>query len=206
MNPWTDIFPSEVSGVPIRDFVRKNILPRPRDLIYFVQHALEPAVNGSRTTVTPDDIEIGLKEYSGFAISQMISEYKTEHPWLRQVVSSFAGGRPEMSLQRLQHHLRSIDVSGTLSIREMTAQLVRVGFLGIVKGTGEPMYADSLNGGRTLAQKVMVHSRAKDVTLVIHPVYRRHLGIDAGDRISRRRTLLDILERAIGLSERRGIR
>ena len=53
---WDYIFPEEVVGVSVEEFIFRTVLPRPRDLIHLVSTAVSSAINGAHGTVLPEDL------------------------------------------------------------------------------------------------------------------------------------------------------
>jgi hypothetical protein len=41
---WAKYFPEKITGIPIKDYFLQNIIPRPRDIIFFIKYALSNAV------------------------------------------------------------------------------------------------------------------------------------------------------------------
>lgn len=46
---WKQYFCSDVSGIPVKDYLLQRVLPRPRDLVYLVKEAIGTAVNRKHT-------------------------------------------------------------------------------------------------------------------------------------------------------------
>ena len=61
---WERYFCDSVAGVPIKTYLLEHILPRPRDLLFFVKSALSMAVNRKHTRVGENDVLDAEKEYS----------------------------------------------------------------------------------------------------------------------------------------------
>lgn len=174
---WEDIFSPTADGVPVSQWIWERILARPRDLIHFVRKALEVAINSGHDEVQASDLHVALKEYSGFALSQVISEYLAETPWLQPMVSSLVGEAGAFSLDQLERMLRKTNklVRSGVSERDMATRLVQVGFLGIRTDDNEVQYAYKFGDSMTLQDKVRYEARPRALQLVVHPVFKAHL-------------------------------
>ena len=53
---WSHFFVSQVEGVPVKQYLIENSLPRPRDMIYLVRTAIAFAVNRGHSRVDADDL------------------------------------------------------------------------------------------------------------------------------------------------------
>ncbi|HKV91224.1 MAG TPA: hypothetical protein VJW20_01610 [Candidatus Angelobacter sp.] len=68
---WELFFAPNVRGIPTWEYISSRILPRPRDLIFFVKSALQSAVNKGRPRVEESDFVDGEKQYSRYAIESL---------------------------------------------------------------------------------------------------------------------------------------
>jgi len=75
---WEKYFCSHVESAPIKDFVLENILPRPRDIIYFMREAITSAKNCKHSIVEEKDMLYARKRYSQYAIDTVIAESRFE--------------------------------------------------------------------------------------------------------------------------------
>jgi len=65
---WGTYFCSSVRGQAVRDYIYSTILPRPRDLVFFVKAAIATAVNRGQGSVREADILDAEKQYSQYAL------------------------------------------------------------------------------------------------------------------------------------------
>ena len=175
-NPWESLFPAMVQGSPVREWIRMNVLPRPRDLIHFVRKAMELAINRNHTVVDEQDMLDAVRSYSGFATQQAIAEYHAEYPWVSDIVPSFAGQPDRWTLRQLTRFLGDMARSNEFGVpvRDMIVALVELGMLG-VEFNGKVKYATTMQDSLLLAEKVRGHPIANSLWLVIHPAMQSYL-------------------------------
>ncbi|WP_374713191.1 P-loop ATPase, Sll1717 family [Symbiobacterium terraclitae] len=178
-DPWQTFFCPEVDGVPTRDWIFRNVLPRPRDLIKYLNTCIEVAVNRDHKRIEADDLKEALKSHSSFALKQVLAEYKAEEPWLQQALYSFMGTRSEWSFKALTDHLTALHLDRGLpqDVRDAIATLVAVRFMGVKLASGEVRHASTYEDGIVLREKVRVTPVESPLGFVIHPVFHAHLGI-----------------------------
>lgn len=71
---WRELIVSDYGALPIRDFLIQNIIPRPRDIIYFFTTIKNIAVSRGHTKIEEVDIQKGFKEYSNWLFTSVIVE------------------------------------------------------------------------------------------------------------------------------------
>jgi hypothetical protein len=179
---WLDFFTPKVKGVSTREWLYKNVLPRPRDLIHFVQKAIEWAINRGHSEIEEEDLLIAHKYYSGFALKQIVAEYKAEKPWLADVTDSFVGKTDSWAFQMLMEHiaLNSPDKDEN-TIRHIIADLVSVGFLGVKYPRQNVEYVVSIQRSLLITSRVRNQPLDDNTEFVINPVFCDHLKIVSGN-------------------------
>ena len=195
IDPWMELFPPSMDGVPIKKWICTNILPRPRDLIRFVSNAMDSAYDHGHTEIDAEDLLDALRAYSAFALNQMTAEYQAECPWISSTTSSFSGTYAMWDFRSLCRHLDRVSrtLGNLIDAREMVVRLVKSGFLGLSLSNLDTRYSRTVQDSITLEGKVRAHPKDSPLALVIHPVYRNHLGITA----ARPLTLSERIGRAV---------
>lgn len=177
---WEDFFVKDINNIPIKEWLYSNVLPRPRDLIHFVQKSIGNAVNRDHDRIEETDLLTASETYPGFAHEQIISEYKAEKPWLQIAVSSLAGKPNVWSFSSLMSHLKiflehvELDENG---VRGVINDLIRIGFIGIQFEDNKIQYADTVSNSIKLRTVIMNRPIGQPLDLVIHPVFYTHLNI-----------------------------
>lgn len=179
-NIWSEFFVKTINNIGIREWIYSKVFPRPRDLIHFVQKSIEYAINRDHEKILEADLDSAAEYYPGFALEQIISEYKAEQPWLQKAIHSFMG-KPDkwefvILLNHLESYLRdSFDLDKNL--RRVVADLIGIGFLGVQITTNKIRYAETVAQSRTLRAMIMGHPIEEPLNLIIHPVFYLYLSI-----------------------------
>jgi hypothetical protein len=198
MDPWKELFPEKIQSQDTRRWIYDRILHKPRDLIRFVRRAMQAAGDHRHQEVTEEDLQLALRDYSEWAVTQAIAEYKTENPWLHRAIASLMGTVEVHDLRDLEVHLKQAlsDAENPIPPRVAVQKLVQAGILGVGIGQ-EVRFAETIQDGITLRHKVETHPWHQPLLMYIHPALHPHLGIAKGSR--RPRSLLRrMLEKVVG--------
>lgn len=74
INFWEKYVIQRVNGVSTKKFIMSCILPRPRDLIFFLNNAKSKAVSRGHSMIIEDDFLSAYKEYSGWVFQSVLVE------------------------------------------------------------------------------------------------------------------------------------
>jgi len=88
---WENLFESTVVGVPVRDFIIRYTLPRPRDVIYLVKEAVAVAVNRGHARVEAADLLTARESYSRYVFGSVLAEDDPQKQHMEAVLFEFAG-------------------------------------------------------------------------------------------------------------------
>lgn len=86
---WERYFVPTVRGLPTWEYLALRMLPRPRDLIYFVKAALQNAVNRGHARIEDSDLVDGERQYSRFALNALIVEAAVRIPTVEDLLTHF---------------------------------------------------------------------------------------------------------------------
>ena len=185
-DPWNTFFKWENRNMPLTEWLYQSVLPRPRDLIRFIQKAIEIAISHNHSEIQVDDLENASISYSGFALEQIIAEYKVEAPWITDFLYSFMGEHHVFSFNDLVKKIRKHSV-GKLSqnmIIERIVTLISINYMG-VKLNGSPViYAYNVQENSKLCSIIKNATLNKETLFIIHPVFHKHLNINMMKPIS----------------------
>lgn len=182
-NVWETFFKWNNKEILLTDWLYKSVLPRPRDMIRFIQDAIEIAINREHTEIHEDDLDCALNSYSAFALNQIVAEYKAEEPWIEDFSNSLTG---EKSILPYTSLITKIKQNGTelLELQQIINRiitLISINFLG-VKLNGSPInYANNIQESNKLKSIIRNTALSNQVQFVIHPVFYRHLNIRKED-------------------------
>ena len=148
---WEKLFPEEVVGVPTFDFITRTTLPRPRDVIYLVQSAINIAVNRGSEVVTADDFLKARSGYSDFVFKSVLAEDDPRKGRLEAVLFEFAGSPRTLQSDDIDLRLSRAGVDS--SDREFYINLLcDINFLGIRVSNGSYRYPENEDERRNLRE------------------------------------------------------
>ncbi|WP_424185298.1 P-loop ATPase, Sll1717 family [Actinokineospora sp. G85] len=146
---WGEIFPERVGGEPVAHYLMSRVLPRPRDVIQFLNQCRDTAYSHGHRRIEPADVEAATRVFSRWKTLDLAKEYGVRFPFLGPVVSQFRDGTYQWDREELADVLRPLweplgaqfpGYADLLRADVMTELLFRVGFLGVARG-GEFEYA-----------------------------------------------------------------
>lgn len=167
---WKRYFCERVRGLPPREYFATRILPRPRDLVFFVKAAMAMAVNRNHASVTQEDILDSEKQYSQFAFGNVLIENAVTTDRMEDVVYEFVGCSPSLNEEEVVSKLTSAGVSDAQGMIEL---LCAVSFLGLETRKDRFRFVDDPQEYRKalkLAQQVARHQR-RSLRYQIHPAF-----------------------------------
>jgi hypothetical protein len=132
---WDSLFCSEVDGTPTRDFLFNNILPRPRDLIWFARTAIAEAQNRAHSSVEEEDILSARMQYSLYALRQVIDEGSQTVASLSSIMACFLGAPAVVTRDFILDAAKESGASEEGADQIITL-LVAMGFLGVEVESG----------------------------------------------------------------------
>ncbi|MBI2303646.1 MAG: hypothetical protein HYU86_02730 [Chloroflexi bacterium] len=138
---WQQLFPEEVVGLPTREFIVRNTLHRPRDVIYLVREAMARAVNQGRQVVTPEDFLNARQKYSQYVFNSILAEDDPRRGKLEAVLYEFAGAPREMSRSQVASRIKRSGVDES-DVDFYLNLLCDVNFLGIQTTSGFSFASD----------------------------------------------------------------
>ena len=175
---WEALFPGEVDGVPVRDFLLASTLPRPRDVIFFLRSAVSKATNRGHSTVMEHDLRDARREYSHYAFEAVQAEDDPARGKLQEILYEFAvAGETIVTAPTIQTRLAQAGVA-IQDTEDYINLLCDIGFLGI-SGPSEFVYpADEME--RTHQRRLASLSARRadtDEVFEINPVFHPELQI-----------------------------
>ncbi len=176
---WETLFCEEISGLSPSEFIVSNVLPRPRDVIYFCNSALARAVDRDHPRIEEADLQSAMQSYSQYAYEALLVENGVTVAELADALFAFLGARAVLSRREVVELL--VD-AGVLAdrVQVIVDKLITSYFLGIEVTSGVfeyPEVGTQLDRARRLASR---HQHSIDDQLVrVHPAFRDFLGITA---------------------------
>ena len=175
---WRELFPAEVVGLPVFEFLTANTLARPRDLIYLVKEAIASAVNRGHAAVTDDDLLEARRRYSEYAFRSLLAEDDPTKGHMEAVLYEFAGakrilGEPEVRTRIEMAGVEGIEVPFYLDL------LCDVTFLGIQTADGHRFCTDE--GDRKMLREValrLAQNESREQSYEINAAFYQVLQIE----------------------------
>jgi len=157
---WDRFFVEDVNGVPIKTFIMKRILSRPRDLVFFVKSAVAKAVNRNHTKVEEADLVEAEKEYSQYALETIIVENGIRFGSLENILYEFAGAQQFVTEHELKTYFSRADVNAS-DFDELIAHLCELSFLGLEVDADDFRFAEDSQDFQKLAAQQRKHHGIK---------------------------------------------
>jgi hypothetical protein len=160
-----------------------RVLPRPRDILYLTNAALETAVRHRHTKVKESDVLDAEKQYSQFAFSVLLVEGGADIPNLEDVLYEFAGEDEVMTLPDVHEALRRGKVSDA-AMDAVVEEFAALSFLG--RETREDVfeYAENPRDLKRISAiaRRFAASHSRELRFRIHPAFQAYLDITAEDK------------------------
>ena len=151
-------------------FVERTLM-RPRDLLQFLNRAIDVAINRGHDRVEGEDILQAEKSYSEDILLATMFEILDTHPEYKDILYTFQGAPSSMSLDEVQDRLREAGATNGSTVE----LLVWFGFLGVSAPTfPDVKYAYSVQDN---IRRLMYPLENLDGMLVVHPAFRAALDI-----------------------------
>lgn len=142
---WSEVLPPRIRGEKAQDYVLARTLPRPRDMIQFLNAMRDAAFEGDHTRIEESDAVSATLRFSQWKLQDLAKEYLITYPFLDRLLLIFQNTgylvtrtSVARALEPLMETLRrlfpgyvdSMDADNVVDI------LYAVGFLGVKRGSG----------------------------------------------------------------------
>lgn len=126
---WDRFFCRTIKDAPTKEYLMSHIIPRPRDAIFFVKHAIAEAVNRGHALVEEQDFLSAEKKYSEYALQSLMTEYVAGEIDIEALFYALVGRKGILLRSDLESILVSVGVAPEK--REEAIQLLfELSFLG----------------------------------------------------------------------------
>ncbi len=102
---WRDYFCETVQGVPLKEYVQKLIIPRPRDIIFLFKMALQEAVNRNHRKVEEIDFASAEFAYSEYAFQSLLPENGKRVRDFESILYEFVGSNAILSQEEVEAYV-----------------------------------------------------------------------------------------------------
>lgn len=175
---WHKYFCPQVKGIPTREYLTGRILPRPRDIVFFVKAAVSFAVNRKHDRVEEKDVLDGERQYSQYAWDSILVENGITIPQLESVLLEFVSSESIVDEQTVRETVTRAGIESS-SVDSVIAHLVRLTFLGVEVSRGRFAYSDEpkeVKKYRVLADRYR-RTHDGEVRYEINPAFRAYLEV-----------------------------
>jgi hypothetical protein len=107
---WTKYFPEKINGIPIKDYFLQNIIPRPRDIIFFIKYALSNAITRMHSAIFENDILDAQEKYSQHAIDSLIVENGVNIEDFERIIYEFIGCQKIVTKNKIENIINNSGV------------------------------------------------------------------------------------------------
>ncbi|MCX5361723.1 hypothetical protein OG864_23720 [Streptomyces sp. NBC_00124] len=141
---WTQLFPVTVRGEDTATYLFRHCLPRPRDVIQFLNACQDEAwLKHERERITEADVEQAGREFSAWKLTDLSAEYLVAHPFLKHLFLLFQNTGYVVTRTALAARFEAAAASirdefpayaHALTLTGIIDVLYEVGFLGVRRG------------------------------------------------------------------------
>lgn len=173
---WKKYFCASIRQAPTRAYMASRVLPRPRDLLFFVNAAIAVAVNRGHALVTEQDILDAEKQYSQYALETILVENGVVTGNLEDILYEFAGSASVMSREEVVSCLQRVKVPSQLE-DAVIEHLCGLTFLGLRVGDEDFRFADDAGEHRRNAVLATRHAEIRNESLcyAVHKAFHAFL-------------------------------
>jgi hypothetical protein len=164
---WRSYFTPLIDGQDSFVYMVDRTLMRPRDILKFVQYALEVAINRNHSKVQESDIFKAEGLYSKDMLENIIFEFKDIHREFSDLIYEFLGCSTDLRLNDIQLLMSRAKIDKR-AYEEVLSMLLWIGLIGVMKDN-DSKYAYQVNYDM---KRLNVQT---DSTFVIHPAFRKYL-------------------------------
>ena len=166
-----------MDGIPVKEYLVNNVLPKPRDLIYLVNMAIENAKNRKHSLVDENDLKDAVTKYSYFALQTLITELRVECSQIEDFLLELIGRPSVIDEEELKECAGAINVNEEKA-DEIISLLCKMLFLGMEIHENDFQYCydmDNYKKYKILSDRIASTSGSKKYK--IHPAFYPELMI-----------------------------
>lgn len=164
-----------INGRASFDYIVERTLMRPRDLLQFLRHCIDVAVNRGKTRIDEDDVSQAERAYSQDMLLDFTSEIVDTRPDYELLPWAFEQAPHAMAVAEAADRVSQVLGFDSQQAAAAIEFLVSLGFLGVATHGSEPKYSFQLRG---LVKSLLYSIQAGDADLCVHPAFRVALGIE----------------------------
>jgi hypothetical protein len=130
-NFWDTYINKNVDGIPVKEYIISCIIPRPRDLIYFVNSAKDIAVRRGHNIIQESDLLAAHKDYSNWIFKSILVENGVTVSQIQKFLYNLMGESSILTKSRIEEFMVMSDISiENRNVDKFIAHLCGLSFLG----------------------------------------------------------------------------
>lgn len=181
---WNQFFCDEVQGTPLKEYLGKVILPRPRDIVYFCNAAVSRAIDRRNEKVTSNDFLAAEETYSRYAYEALLVENGVTIPEMEDALFGFLGSDHIITVSRALTAMEDAGVDEN-RLEPLLNKLISMSFLGL-EIRHETFHFPEAGTDFKRSKKMATLQQADPALqrLKIHPAFYNFLDVDSSGRIA----------------------
>ncbi len=175
---WTQYFCGTVSGIGVKEYLGKVVLPRPRDIVYFCNAAVGRAIDRRHERVEEDDFLAAEETYSRYAYEALLVENGVTIPEMEEALFGFLGCRHILSVGEAKRAILNAGVADS-RVDALLRKLVSMSFLGIETRQGEFTYPEAgIDLKRSMKLASILEPSTESQRVAVHPAFFNFLAVE----------------------------
>lgn len=170
---WEKYFCAKVKGQELKKYIAAEIIPRPRDMIFFLKAAIAEAVHRGHPKVAESDFVSAEGIYSQYALDSIFTEHIDSSINLQEICFRLIGGPPVLSIAKFKAVLTAAGIAPEKH-EQCVALLRELTFLGFQVGPDDFRfmhdYAD-LNKLQVMAKRYAQESGVEESLMINRPFH-----------------------------------
>lgn len=174
---WERIFPQRIDDVPTKEHILRRVLPRPRDVIFLCNAALESATMRDAGRVEKTDVVAAEQRYSAHAVDTVLVEAGDQRRAVESALFALMGAEGSVMTMEAAIDL-VVDDCGTIEEAQRVVGLLRelsVIGLEVRRGVFEFAEANPTLGERTRRLAERLKTGTEGQRILVHPAYCPYL-------------------------------
>jgi hypothetical protein len=180
---WDRFFCTHVLGVPTRQYLVEQCLPRPRDIMFLLKNAVAIALNRRHPRIEEADIVAAEEEYSRWVFEMIQVEDNALGERFETLLYELVGGPPVLTRSEMETRYLACGIPQG-EFETTTDELCLLTFLGVEIELNSFAFAEdsqALRRNLRLAEE-QAQRTSSEARFRIHPAFWRFMGISSVPR------------------------
>jgi len=176
---WTELLEGGFAPQEMVSLLARNVLLRPRDIIYYFKRVLYFARLRKAHTLSRDDFKEAMSEYSEYALWALSAESQPYVPDMLDLLLRFGDSRAEMDEDQVRGRLSDCGITGEAAMQKTIDFLVESSFLGYGIDKMNYVYPSSPPDADFAHRRAIRHSKRWNTPVMfkIHRAFHEALSV-----------------------------